>query len=76
MWKNIRKDCPKYAQCAFWKHLLVPFPLWRVLFWTCFSEPLGGTPFDRFWLALGQPWSDYIDLLKDVGSKLGSTVKG
>ena len=54
----------------FWSQLLSPFTLWRVLFATCFSEPLGGTPLDRCWPPLGLPRSDSIDLLEDFGASL------
>ena len=47
----------------------------RVLFATCFSEPLGGTPLDRFWLPLGHPCFDLEDFLEEFSSKFAPKFK-
>ena len=75
MWKHIEKHNPKLvhnSKCwfPFWKQLLGPFPLWRVLFASCFSEPLGCTSFDRCWPPLGHLWSDVVTFLENVGGSL------
>ena len=48
-------------------------PLWRVLFATCFSEPLGGgTPLDRCWPPLRHTSSDCFDFGAGFRSKFAT----
>ena len=54
----------------FGSKLSVPFLWWRVLLTACFPEPLGGTPLDRCWPPLRHPWSDFLDVLKELEAKL------
>ena len=80
MRKNIETYYPKYINCfrclhPFWRHLHECFPDQRVFFETCFSEPLGSTPLDRFWRPLGHTWFDFDDLLHDFGSKFALSFK-
>ena len=79
--KNIENYCPKicqifrcWLQC--WSQLLgLTLGRTRVLFATCFSEPLGGTPLNRCWPPLGHPWSDVVDFLEDCSSKCAPNFK-
>ena len=32
-------------------------------------------PLDRFWPPLGHPWSDFVDFLKDFGSRIAPNFK-
>ena len=54
MWKNIKENYPKNAKLSdFSSHLgascVVDSLTSTFLFAICFSQPLGGTPLDRFW---------------------------
>ena len=63
-----RNISPKVFQTVrfwlpFWSQLLDCFPLWRVCFETCFSEPLGGTPIGPMLASRGAPlWHPWCAL--------------
>ena len=84
--KSLKKRCgkkseklPKNTQkfrlwIPFGSQLLDPFPLWCVLFATCFSDLWKVPPWTEFGLP-GHPWTDFVTFLKDLGSKFAPNFK-
>ena len=58
-WSNLHRYLPRGTHC----------------FRPVFRQLLGGTTFNRLWHPMGHPWSDFVDLLEDVGSNFAPNVK-
>ena len=80
--KHLKNDLEKQSsnirqtfRCwlPFGSQLLGCFVRCRVCFATCFSEPLRGTPLDRFWPPLGHPWSDVTTFSISAASLLNKS---